>query len=187
VEEGTKQEKGVQIYDLKKTEIDNFIFLQYGEWESKDAFMEHIESDYVQEFVSFCNEHEIVWLMNPLKPVVDDPDTPPQSRNHDDSEGPAHVLFRYFVPTDKHKDFVEAFQDAAEETWKEEGNHIYSLRKTITDNVEFWGYGTWDSMEDYVQHFKSDYVRNLRKFARENGIVWMLAPLYKIGDQPEFD
>lgn len=66
----------------------------------------------------------------------------------------AHVLIKYIVPPSKHDDFIEAWQDAQEDTDKEEGVRIYSLRKVFTDNYQFYVYGTWDSMEDYADHFE---------------------------------
>lgn len=185
LESRTVKDQGNIIFDLKKTEIDNFMFLEYAEWESGQDFYDHFESKHVEDFANFCAEHGITWLLRPLKPVIDDPDTPSRRVARKGDERLAHVLIRYFVPADKHETFMDAFEDTARKTWKEPGNRIFSLRKSATDNVQFWGYGTWESMEDFVDHFKSDHVRDLKQFARDNDIVWMLSPLYKIGEQPE--
>ena len=34
------------------------------------------------------------------------------------------------------------------------GAHIYSLRKVLGDNMHFIAYGTWETMQDYEEHFK---------------------------------
>jgi quinol monooxygenase YgiN len=36
----------------------------------------------------------------------------------------------------------------------EQGAHIYSLRRVVARNTEFYAYGTWASMKDYAAHFE---------------------------------
>lgn len=184
LEAETTREKGNTIFDLKKTETDNIMFFEYAEWQQAQDFMDHFEQGYTQEFVDYCAENGIVWMMKMLKAVVDDPDTP-SARNDRTTKGLTHVLVRYFVPGDKHEDFMDTFHDTAKQTWKEPGNRIFALRKSMTNNLEFWGYGTWESLEDYMDHIETEHVHQLHQFARDNGIVWCLSPMYKIGEQPE--
>jgi hypothetical protein len=40
-------------------------------------------------------------------------------------------------------------------------------------------------MDDYKEHFESDYVERLIRFAAENDVIWFIVPLDKVGNQPE--
>jgi len=40
-------------------------------------------------------------------------------------------------------------------------------------------------MDDYLSHFESKHVSELLDYVAEKDIVWFLAPLEKIGHNPE--
>ncbi|WIA15678.1 hypothetical protein OEZ85_002304 [Tetradesmus obliquus] len=183
MEESTKEEKGLKIYDLKKPMTDNLLWVGYGEWETMRDYLEHFESDYVQEFLDTLAEHDVPWSITPLyKPDV--------AELHSSNKGKtdkqqAHVLIRYTVPPSKQEAFKDAWNEAEKGTEGEKGAHIYSLRKVLGDNMHFIAYGTWETMQDYEEHFKSGHVKQLRKALDEHDIIWQLSPLIKVGDQPE--
>eukprot|EP00879_Flechtneria_rotunda_P024163 GHRR01025609.1.p2 GENE.GHRR01025609.1~~GHRR01025609.1.p2 ORF type:complete len:115 (-),score=23.24 GHRR01025609.1:515-859(-) len=60
---------------------------------------------------------------------------------------PAYVAFRYFVEPDNRKDFIDAWLKLEKETTKEEDVIIFDLKKPVSDNVEFIGYGEWKSFK----------------------------------------
>lgn len=182
VEKQTVKEKANLVYDLKKTETDNHIFFTYGEWESLGDWHDHVKSRYVMEFIKYLGNNEIVFFTQPLLHVSSHD---VYKANKQAKHNQAHVLIRYVVDPRRAEDFIREWDKVADETKKEQGNHIYSLRKTLTDNIQFWVYGTWDSKEDYEKHFKSDHVEKLKRFAAEHDIFWHLAPLKKKGDEPE--
>jgi len=37
---------------------------------------------------------------------------------------------------------------------REEGSRAFALRKVLNDNVMWYGYGTWDSFEDFEDHMR---------------------------------
>ena len=36
----------------------------------------------------------------------------------------------------------------------EKGAHIYSLRRVVATNTEYYAYGTWANMKEYTAHFE---------------------------------
>eukprot|EP00967_Tisochrysis_lutea_P104904 scaffold159555_cov18-Tisochrysis_lutea.AAC.1 len=90
------------------------------------------------------------------------------------------------VPPAETDGFVDVWRETAERTLKEErGNRVFSLASLKDDNTRFYGYGTWDSMDDYLDHFQSSHVRKLREYLEDRDIIYFVAPLRKIGNQPE--
>jgi len=185
----TMDEEGTEIYDLKKSHQDNIIYFAYGEWSSMEEFKEHAKADHTKKFYDFLDDTDVLWRMFPLHNKGDNQEREDSLRTGGGGEGEeekAHVLVRYFVPPAHTDDFEDAWTQAAEETWKEEKNHIYALRKTVTANHEYWVYGTWESFDDYMEHFHSSHIRKLRDFNNKRKIVWFAIPLKKMGEQPEF-
>jgi len=185
VEGRTLDEEGNQVYDLKKTRSDNLIFFGYGEWQSMDALKQHIKSDYIRKFGDFLDDNNVKWEMFPLRNKGSRSKQGKQVTDNQQQEKLAHILVRAYVPPQVTDEFVKAWTEAAERTWEEDSNHIYALHKTITNNHEFWAYGTWDSFDDYMEHSHSDHIKRLRSFADERGIVWFRTPLKKLGQQSE--
>jgi len=97
----------------------------------------------------------------------------------------AHVLVAYFVPPGEGEGFVDAWTDAAELTIKEEGNMVYSLRKVATDNTRFYCYGTWDSLDSYMEHFDSKHLGKFVDYTSDNDITWVIIPLEEVGGDEE--
>ena len=67
LEKSVKEEKGVEIFDLKKTMSDNLMFLGYGEWKSFEDYMEHFKADYTQKFLDGCRDNDITWTITILE------------------------------------------------------------------------------------------------------------------------
>jgi len=93
------------------------------------------------------------------------------------------IMITYIVPPHANEQFVDRWTDTAEETIKEKGNYMYSLRKPVTDNTRFIIYGVWKSMRDYMDHFEAQYTRELRKFAAEKELVWFASPLEMVSKE----
>eukprot|EP00882_Tetradesmus_deserticola_P000351 GHRQ01000387.1.p1 GENE.GHRQ01000387.1~~GHRQ01000387.1.p1 ORF type:complete len:264 (+),score=150.03 GHRQ01000387.1:164-955(+) len=183
LEEATKDEKQLVIFDLKKPMTDNLLWVGYGEWKSMSDYLEHFESSYVQDFLDSLAENDIAWSLTPLiRPDVAELHSSNKGKT---SKQQAHVLIRYTVAPSKQQAFLDAWDKAEKGTEREKGAHIYSLRKVLGDNTHFIAYGTWETMQDYEEHFKSSHVKELRETLDEHDIVWQLAPLFKVGDQPE--
>lgn len=212
LEDKVQKDEDIDIFDLKKTKLDNLLYLSYGEWKDHSDLHEHLTSDHFEEFAKFVDERGIRWQLEELFDESEDvEDDSKRSRRHmvskaalatlsnpsDDAQvkelykslmkkkNLAHVIFKYYVPPTEAKGFADAWTDAAEKTLEERGNRIYSLRKVATDNTLWYGYGTWDSMRDYLEHLESKHVGKLLDFFEDKDIVWFLSPLAKIGNQDE--
>jgi quinol monooxygenase YgiN len=48
-------------------------------------------------------------------------------------------VFKYYVPPSKAEDFVKQWQKLEDSTRGEKHNIIYDLKKTMDDNVVFYG------------------------------------------------
>jgi quinol monooxygenase YgiN len=70
------------------------------------------------------------------------------------SKQQAHVIIRYTVPPSKQEALLDAWNKAEKGVEGEKGAHIYSLRKVLGDNMHYIAYGTWETMQDYEEHFK---------------------------------
>lgn len=186
LEKATADEKANEIVDLKKTMSDNFLFTSYAEWKTKEAFLDHLEADHTKDFVKWTLDNNIIWDVYPLLAPAKDtlkPDIDDNKRGK--KEGLAHVLIKYTVPPEEAMDFVKEWQKLQEDVDEEEGVRIYSLRKPIGDNYTFIAYGTWDSWEAYMHHFKSKALAKFLEYVDDSKIAWKLAALKKMGDQPE--
>lgn len=190
LEKEVRREKNNDMYDLKKTKLDNLFYLAYGEWDSHSDLMDHLSSDHFSKFAEFVDREDIRWDVQILKDLsygVEEKQRDMQkyrdvTRGKDEM---AHVLFMYTVPPGEDEGFVNQWTDTAYKTIEEDGNRIYSLRRVATDNTRFYGYGTWDSMRDYLDHFTSSHVADLTAYAEEKDIVWFVVPLEKIGHEDE--
>lgn len=60
------KESGNNRYEVHKTMIDNYEAILYGEWESMDDYIKHLESDHLRHLLTFNQEHGIMWNMDPL-------------------------------------------------------------------------------------------------------------------------
>jgi len=290
--------KNLEIFDLKKTVLDNLFYLSYSEFSDHKEFLDHLHSDHFLDFAEYVDEAGIKWELQILKNLSEDldeehgrddegdgdndimvgsdfgltrrrrrghgeqPEQPEQggdsdwdknipdqykpnipdqylpkhkdkksdrksgsskrsSRRHGkrvsevstsalaaaglspfDSEdttavtalreqlmkkkGLYHVLIYYIVRPGEAEGFIKEWTTAAQATIEgEKGNRIYALRKIASDNTQFYVYGTWESFEDYVEHYKADYTKKLLQYNDKNDIVYFIAPLEKIGNQDE--
>ncbi|KAI8467145.1 MAG: hypothetical protein J3K34DRAFT_431557 [Monoraphidium minutum] len=186
LEGAAAEEKGIVIFDLKKTVDDDITFVGFGEWRSAHDWMGHAESEHTAKFVSFLADQNIPFRAEPLYAPQDAGEL-----KRTDQEGGkrkhrmAHALVRYIAPPSAHRELVGAWHEAMQETSKEKGARIYSLRKAVNDNTQFVGYGTWDSVEDLHRHFESDHVSKLKDKLADIHAYWRITLLWKVGDQPE--
>lgn len=188
VEDEADDEKGLQIYDLKKSvEIGNR-FYTYGEWDSMRDFVDHLRSDYAQDFAEFLNDEDILVDIAFLKSVTEEKSDEAlrhSRRNAEDEDDDVYYITRYHVRPSVYDDFVDAWTDVAKDVWEEDGNINYSLRQYATTNHHWVVYGAWESLEDYKEHVGSDSYQRLHKFLADNEVTYETELLIKIGDEDE--
>lgn len=183
-EKATTQEKDVVMFDLKFPVGSNAEYVGYGEWKDMRAYADHYESDHTKEFLDQLAKMDVPYTLEVLKhpaAVGELHRAPHRGEEHN----LAHVLIRYSVKPSAHKQFLDAWNTAEQATESEHGAHIYSLRRLVATNTEYYAYGTWASMKDYAAHFESDHVKQLLQTLEKHNVVWHLTPLKKVGDQPE--
>ncbi|KAL6762680.1 hypothetical protein V8C86DRAFT_579512 [Haematococcus lacustris] len=66
-----KEEKPV-VFDLKKTKMDNLMYIGYSEWESMRDLGEHLHSDHFQDFAKFADDHGVRWELELLRDMSKD-------------------------------------------------------------------------------------------------------------------
>lgn len=185
VEKAVADAEGNNIIDLKKTTTDNYRFFGYGEWEDKQGFMDFLKSDATMDWVKYTLENNIIWEIEPLVAPAKE-ETHTADKHHGKGKHMLfHVLVKYAVAPEDAKSFVEAWEALQKGVDEEEGVRIYSLRKTVGDNYQFYTYGTWESFEDYMEHLKSGHLMKFLEELDDRQIVWNLSPLLKVGEQPE--
>eukprot|EP00877_Chromochloris_zofingiensis_P007195 jgi/Chrzof1/2729/Cz11g27030.t1 len=175
----SRDEKGLNVIELTKTMHDNVLFTAYNEFESMDDFEEHLEEDHVQDFLDYLQDNDIIYTIVFLEKPQDMKDVVKKG-DHGDEEQHLHVMVKYIVPPSEHEDFLEAWAEAQDMTAKEKGNRKYLLRKVFNDNVHYVLCGTWETFDDFVDHFKSKHIRRLRDFTADRKIIWYVAPMKKI-------
>jgi len=185
------EEKRNDEFHLKKTKLDNLFYMSYGEWDSHDDLMDHLSADHFKDFTEFIDEMDIRWELQILKDVSRDVEDKQKGMRKADVERGrkrkemAHVAIMYVLPPGEDKGFIDQWTDTAFKTIKEDGNRVYKLRKIATDNTKFYGYGTWDSMRDYMDHFHSQHLNDLVGYTNSKDIVWFLTPMEKVGRERE--
>ncbi|KAF5830396.1 hypothetical protein DUNSADRAFT_14640 [Dunaliella salina] len=182
------KEDEMAVFDLKKTSLDNLFYLSYAEYDSIDGFVQHLKSDHFMKFAEAADSLGIMWSLQLLKDCSKDLEK--ERRGHreepESKEDMAYILISYFVPPGEQKGLVDQWCKTAKTTLSEEkGNRMYSLSSTANDNTRWYAYGVWDSMEDFRDHFYSSHVEELRNYLADKDIVYFIAPLDKIGKQPE--
>ena len=120
-------------------------------------------------------------ILNPPPPPLQ---VKPSKGDRTKAKDMAHVLIKYHVPGALHREFVDTWQGVQKGTAKEKGNRVYGawagaaatlrlnscpmiataslpcavlpagLRKSWSDNEAFYTYGTWDTLQDWVDHLK---------------------------------
>lgn len=187
VEKEAMDEKGLQIYDLKKSIESNTRFYTYGEWDSMKAFIDHMRSDYIKDFTTFLTDEDILVDVYFLMSVTEEKDLSKRHRHSDAKEDEDDVFFvsRYHVPPSIYEDFVDAWTDIAKDVWEEEGNVNYALRKYAANNHHWVVYSAWESMEDYQTHMESKTFQRLHDFLAKNDIMVERECLVKVGHQEE--
>ncbi|GIL66452.1 hypothetical protein Vafri_19966 [Volvox africanus] len=97
-------------------------------------------------------------------------------------EGCAIIATKYEVPPSMRRDFVDAWMKVQQQTMDEETTNMYDMKKTMGDNVFFWTYGEWESMEKFMDHFTADYMTEFLSFLDEKDIMWHMYPLKNVTD-----
>lgn len=190
LEDYAEKDRGLMVYDLSKTKVDNVFFYHYSEWESHSDLMDHFEGKGFQKFKDYVNDLDIEWEVLPVKPVTDTKDERREMRanrggGRRKSEEMAHVLIKYDVPPSTAEEFIDAWEEVAKDTFDEEENNVYTLRKIATSNHEYYVYGTWESYEAFRDHMESKHVRRFKETVEDQGVEWFLSPLEKYSREKE--
>ncbi|KAL6754539.1 hypothetical protein V8C86DRAFT_334334 [Haematococcus lacustris] len=72
LEEDVEKEETPLVFDLKKTKLDNLMYIGYSEWSSMRDLGEHLHSDHFQDFAKFADEHGVRWELELLKDESED-------------------------------------------------------------------------------------------------------------------
>jgi len=176
-----KDEKGLALLDLSKTMTDNLMFVGYGEWDTVEDYFQH----YMQAFGDlrdYMADHDIKFELTCLENPMEGKEKHQVSamRAEFKDQKHAHFLIKYYVPPSMHQDWLDMFEDVQDKVMDERGCRMYSVRKAHDSNTHFMVFGSWDSLEDFKDHYASEHVRKLRDFNDDNNITWFLYPLYKI-------
>lgn len=91
----------------------------------------------------------------------------------------AYFAYRYYVEPEHKKNFENAWLELEKGTSEEKGNIIYDLKKPLSNNVEYIGYGEWESYEDAMAHYKSKYVEKFIDTLNEHDIPYTIVPLVR--------
>jgi len=67
--EQTVEEKGNQIYSLRKVATDNTHWYTYGTWDSMSDYLDHLESKHVSKLLEYFDDEDIIYFIQPLKAV----------------------------------------------------------------------------------------------------------------------
>ncbi|KAG2489749.1 hypothetical protein HYH03_011856 [Edaphochlamys debaryana] len=186
LEDRTRDEKHMVMYDLSKTFADDVYFWTYGEWESMKDFYNHFTSDATREFKGWLNDNDVQWEMFPLNNVTDNSFSARtkgdagkgKGKGEDPRDLAAHIVIQYHVPPSIADEFKGVWSDCAEKTWDEEDNHIYALRKFSTMNHHFIAYGSWKSFDAYMDHWMAKHTTKLREWLRDNDVMWYMDTVY---------
>lgn len=178
LEEATRKEEGCDVFDLKKQLTDNMVYIAYGSWSGPEDFSKHESSQHVSDFRQYVADRGILQSEEPLL----------CASCHSFQKGHAearhdyiHILVIYYVPEAQAEEFLAAWEKVADEVKSEKGIRNYTLHKRKLDNVQYWGYGTWETLVDFQQHF----MKYSGRYVDEHDILWRGTFLKKLGNQPE--
>ncbi|KAK9826335.1 hypothetical protein WJX74_010178 [Apatococcus lobatus] len=94
--------------------------------------------------------------------------------NKDPEDKKAYVLVDYAVPPSKQDEFIAAFQKTAGPTKDEEGSIVYTLSRTVDENLSFYLYSEWDGQKAVAEHFNSSYLKDYLKTIADLNVVYKL-------------
>eukprot|EP00878_Enallax_costatus_P013064 GHUV01013652.1.p1 GENE.GHUV01013652.1~~GHUV01013652.1.p1 ORF type:complete len:203 (+),score=64.65 GHUV01013652.1:153-761(+) len=97
----------------------------------------------------------------------------------------AYFAYRYYVEPENRKDFEDAWLKLEDSVEDEDGNIIYDLKKPLSNNVEYIGYGEWKSYRDAMDHYESKAVEKFIDQLNEMDIPYTIVPLVKPEDVSE--
>jgi quinol monooxygenase YgiN len=196
----TKEEKGCRKIILNKPLTDNTHFHAVAAWDSKDDFIKHFESDYVQDYMKFLAKEDIPFFMTSLIRVEDEDwykkgfmksmSTGPFGSDLDFLEKGAvpfldllkqppikfdvpkrfHLVCRYIVPPSECKDFTSEWLKTRDPTEEEKGNNEYCLGKTMSDNIIFYSYAEWERPDDFYEHVQSKHVQDFVSYLKDRDV-----------------
>jgi quinol monooxygenase YgiN len=185
-EDKALDDEGLNMMSLHKTYNDNIFFFQYSEWDSVKDLMRHLDSDHWEKFQDFIEDSGTTWNMEVLS-KIEDQDTLSKNRKRKDVTSESfHELTYLEVQPEFQDEFVDLWRDVALDTIDEKANQVYSLHRVKETNYQFYVFGIWDSLDDYIDHYESKHIRKLRDFTNEQNILWIRQPL-KMYSEPTTD
>lgn len=144
------------------------------------------DSDHWEKFQDFIEDSGTTWNMEVLS-KIEDQDTLSKNRKRKDVTSESfHELTYLEVQPEFQDEFVDLWRDVALDTIDEKANQVYSLHRVKETNYQFYVFGIWDSLDDYIDHYESKHIRKLRDFTNEQNILWIRQPL-KMYSEPTTD
>lgn len=180
------QDSGQLRFDLKKPRTDNLFFLGYSEWANQQAWGRHMQQPYTQDFVKYTADNDVVWQLAPMTNMTGDFEEKVQPTASVTEQGPVHIVCLFNVPAREHNGFMDKWKQTAKDTMQEQGVRHFALRKIAIDNTKFADFGTWDTMDAFMQHMESKHVKSLLDYIDSKDIYVVTTMLDKLGKQGQF-
>lgn len=77
------------------------------------------------------------------------------------------------MPT-KAKGFIEEVEAAKKAAEEFDGYITYNLVKTVDDNITYYGWAAWETVEDLVDYLKSGAAKKLIEYVAKEDIVTLI-------------
>jgi len=185
------KEDDAEVFKLFAGMLDNTYYYAYSEFQEHKDLQEHLTSDHFNKFAEMVDDSGIEWeldLLTDLSSEIEDKYGRGKTERRQlfvgkksgkkEYERKAHVLIQFKVEPGYQTDFMNAWEDCAERTMKDEkGNTFYSLRKVATDNQRFHVWASWDTLEDYFDHLESNHWKDFTDRVDKNDIIFRIIPL----------
>jgi quinol monooxygenase YgiN len=188
------KEDNAELFALFGSYLDNIYYYHYSEFEEHKDLHEHLTSSHFNKFAEMVDECGIKWELDLLTDLSNDLEDKYRGREtraelmskhkkygKKEMKRKSHVIIEYKVDPEYADEFMEAWMDCAEKTFKnEKDNMMYSLRKVSTDNTGFQVWGAWENMGAYFEHLESGHWKDFVDFVDKKDIKFFITPLEKI-------
>jgi len=183
------KEDQAEVFKLFAGMLDNTYYYAYSEFQEHKDLHDHLTSNHFNKFAEMVDDSGIEWeldLLTDLSEDIEDKYGRGKAERRElfgkksgkEFERKAHVLIQFKVEPGYQSDFMDAWEDCAERTMKDEkGNTFYSLRKVATDNQRFHVWASWETLEDYFDHLESNHWKDFTDRVDKDDIIFRIIPL----------
>lgn len=159
--------------------VTNAIYTDYSEWQSYADFIKFAKGHESTSFVKYVEENDIRWDFESFVNA-----TGSQERGKGlaawAGKDAWEVLTTVTLKPSLTKEWLSVWRDVAKTTQEENGNLVYSLRRTIENNYKFYVYGMWESEDAWKEHVKSSHIRKLAQWAIKHDVIYFESPLLNL-------